>query len=112
MAVLPADSSGLRLLPVPSEERRPRLTDADIETIAERLRGGEYLDEYLKPLLFRQPKEIELDYAAKEPVSRALADTMAVPLQASSGSELPDEGVDQQAWSSATTSRSSRRCWR
>ena len=44
-------------------------------------RGGEYLDEHLRSLLFRRPKEAELDYACKEPTSRILADTMAVPLQ-------------------------------
>jgi DNA modification methylase len=59
----------------------PRLTDEQIESLVARLRAGEYLDEYLRPLLFRQAKEYELDYAAKTPRSRVLADTMAVPLQ-------------------------------
>lgn len=59
----------------------PRLSDDQIETLVERLRAGEYLDEYLRPLLFRQAQEYELNYAAKTPRSRVLADTMAVPLQ-------------------------------
>lgn len=46
-----------------------------------RLKAGEYLDEYLRPLLFRRAKEYELDYAEKAAKSRVLADTMAVPLQ-------------------------------
>lgn len=59
----------------------PRLSAEEIETIAERLASGEYLEEYLRPLLFRQPKEYELAYAAKDPKSLVLADTMGVPLQ-------------------------------
>ena len=58
-----------------------RLTDAQLEAVIARLRAGEYLDDYLRPLLFRQAKEYELDYAAKMPKSRVLATTMAVPLQ-------------------------------
>jgi adenine-specific DNA-methyltransferase len=57
------------------------LSEEQIEGVASRLRRGEYLDDYLRPLLFRQAKEYELDYAAKTPKSRVLADTMAVPLQ-------------------------------
>ncbi len=49
--------------------------------LVDRLRAGDYLDDYLRPLLFRQAKEYELNYAAKTPRSRVLADTMAVPLQ-------------------------------
>jgi DNA methylase len=66
---------------VASGKGRKRLTEGDIELVAQRLEAGEYLDEYLQPLLFRRQKETELSYAAKEPVSRVLADTMAVPLQ-------------------------------
>jgi DNA modification methylase len=62
-------------------DRVDRLTEADVEMIASKLSRGEYLDDYLQPLLFRRPQEPELDYACKEPVSRILADTMAVPLQ-------------------------------
>jgi DNA modification methylase len=58
-----------------------RLSPDEIEVIAECLRRGEYLEEYLRPLLFRQAKEYELDYAGKEPKSFVLADTMGVPLQ-------------------------------
>jgi hypothetical protein len=58
-----------------------RLTDGQVDALAARLKAGEYLDEYLRPLLFRQAKEYELEYAAKTPKSRVLADTMAVPLQ-------------------------------
>jgi len=59
----------------------PRLSEEQIESLVARLQAGEYLDEYLRPLLFRQAKEYELNYAAKTPRSRVLADTMAVPLQ-------------------------------
>ena len=70
-----------------------RLTDADIDAIVAHLRAGQYLDEYLRPLLFRQPKEMELGYAAKEPKSRVLADTMGVPLQAVKRfGQAPQEG--------------------
>jgi site-specific DNA-methyltransferase (adenine-specific)/adenine-specific DNA-methyltransferase len=58
-----------------------RLTEDQIEVLADRLRKGEYLDEYLRPLLFRQAREYELAYAEKAPKSRVLAETMAVPLQ-------------------------------
>jgi hypothetical protein len=58
-----------------------RLTDEQVDALAARLKAGEYLDEYLRPLLFRQAKEYELEYEAKTPKSRVLADTMAVPLQ-------------------------------
>jgi hypothetical protein len=58
-----------------------RLTDAQIELVTTGLRHGEYLDDYLRPLLFREAREYELGYAAKEPKSRVLAETMAVPLQ-------------------------------
>jgi DNA modification methylase len=58
-----------------------RLTDEQLDALIARVKAGEYLDEYLRPLLFRQAKEYELEYAAKAPKSRVLADTMAVPLQ-------------------------------
>jgi DNA modification methylase len=58
-----------------------RLTDEQLDALVARVKAGEYLDEYLRPLLFRQAKEYELEYAAKTPKSRVLADTMAVPLQ-------------------------------
>ncbi len=62
-------------------ENSARLSDGQIDALAARLRAGEYLDEHFRPLLFRQAKEYGLDYAAKAPTSRILADTMAVPLQ-------------------------------
>jgi DNA modification methylase len=70
-----------------------RLTDAQLEAVIARLRAGEYLDDYLRPLLFRQAKEYELDYAAKMPKSRVLATTMAVPLQ-----RLKQFGASSDSW--------------
>jgi DNA modification methylase len=58
-----------------------RLTEEQIEVLMARLRRGEYLDEHLRALLFRQAREYELTYADKTPKSRVLADTMGVPLQ-------------------------------
>jgi len=58
-----------------------RLTDEQVDALVARVKAGEYLDEYLRPLLFRRAKEYELDYAEKAPKSRVLADTMGVPLQ-------------------------------
>jgi DNA modification methylase len=58
-----------------------RLTEDQIEALVARLRAGEYLDEYMRSLLFRQAKEYELEYEAKTPKSRILSDTMGVPLQ-------------------------------
>lgn len=69
------------------------LTDEQIDALAARLKDGEYLDEYLRPLLFRQAKEYELDYAGKAPKSRVLADTMAVPLQ-----RLKQFGAAEGTW--------------
>ncbi|HTZ86148.1 MAG TPA: site-specific DNA-methyltransferase [Solirubrobacteraceae bacterium] len=66
---------------MPGEENNARLSVDEIEIIAERLRRGEYLEEYLRPLLFRQAKEYELAYAAKDPKSLVLAETMGVPFQ-------------------------------
>ena len=58
-----------------------RLTDEQIDELAERLRRGEYLEEYLRPLLFRQAKEYELAYSDKAPKSRVLSEAMGVPWQ-------------------------------
>jgi Protein of unknown function (DUF2510)/DNA methylase len=69
------------LRPVPDGSTTQRLTDEQVDALVGRIKAGEYLDEYLRPLLFRQAKEYELEYAAKTPKSRVLADTMAVPLQ-------------------------------
>jgi site-specific DNA-methyltransferase (adenine-specific)/adenine-specific DNA-methyltransferase len=66
---------------VTDEEQNPRLSADEIDTIAQRLRRGEYLEEYLRPALFRQPKEYELAYGAKDAKSLVLAETMGVPLQ-------------------------------
>ena len=71
---------GLYAARVPDNAPR-RLTPDQIDALVARLKAGAYLDEYLRPLLFRQAKEYELEYAAKTPKSRILADTMAVPLQ-------------------------------
>lgn len=64
-----------------AEEKDARLSAEDIGVIGDRLRRGDYLDEYLQPLLFRQAKEYELSYAAKDAKSLVLAETMGVPLQ-------------------------------
>lgn len=66
---------------VPDEEVSARLSPEEIEAVAARLASGEYLDDYYRQLLFRQPKEYELSYAAKDSRSRVLAETMGVPLQ-------------------------------
>lgn len=60
---------------------KARLTPEQVEAIGSQLARGEYLDDYLRPLLFRQAKEYELEYAEKTAKSRVLADTMGVPLQ-------------------------------
>lgn len=52
------------------EETTARLSPEEIEAVAARLANGEYLDDYYRQLLFRQPKEYELSYAAKDPRSR------------------------------------------
>jgi DNA modification methylase len=57
------------------------LSKEEIADILSRLEAGEYLPDYLRPRLFRQPREYELAYAAKEPKSEILSNTMAVPLQ-------------------------------
>lgn len=69
------------LRPVPNGSATQRLTDEQVDVLVGRIKAGEYLDEHLRPLLFRQAKEYALEYAAKTPKSRVLADTMAVPLQ-------------------------------
>src|SRR4051812_34062984 len=65
--------------PLPPE--RGRLSEAEVDAIAERLLRGEYLDDHLRSSLFKQPKEYELAYANKEARGSVLAQTMAVPLQ-------------------------------
>ena len=57
------------------------LTRTEIEAITARLEAGQYLDDHYRSKLFRQPKEAELVYAAKEGRSSVLSRTMAVPLQ-------------------------------
>lgn len=66
---------------VPDKEPSARLSPEEIEVVTARLASGEYLDDYYRQLLFRQPKEYALSYAAKDPRSRVLAETMGVPLQ-------------------------------
>lgn len=66
---------------MPDGSTTQRLTDEQLDALVARVKAGEYLDEYLRPLLFRQAKEYELEYASKTPKSRVLSDTMAVPLQ-------------------------------
>jgi DNA modification methylase len=58
-----------------------RLSDEEIERIVAKLKRGEYLEDYYRRLLFREAKEVELAYAAKESKSEILSSTMAVPLQ-------------------------------
>lgn len=65
----------------PSERRRPRLPDLEIDAIAAQLRSGQTLDERYRALLFQRTKEAEIAYAGKEPRGSILAETMAVPLQ-------------------------------
>jgi DNA modification methylase len=57
------------------------LSAKEVEAIAERLKAGQYLPDYLRDRLFQTQQEAELAYAAKVPRSRVLSDTMAVPLQ-------------------------------
>lgn len=59
----------------------PRLSDEEIKRIVAKLKRGEYLEDYYRRLLFREAKEVELAYAAKESKSEILSSTMAVPLQ-------------------------------
>ena len=65
----------------PRPDNPPRLSESEIEAISERLRNGEYLDDQYRDRLFRQPKEYELVYAAKESRGDLVASTMGVPLQ-------------------------------
>lgn len=53
-----------------------KLPEAEIESIAARLRVGLPLDERYRPLLFHRTREAELAYAAKEPRGSVLAQTM------------------------------------
>ena len=59
----------------------PCLSDEEIERLVSKLKRGEFLDDYYRPLLFREAREVELAYAAKQSKSEILASTMAVPLQ-------------------------------
>jgi DNA modification methylase len=59
----------------------PRLSDEEIDRIVAKLKRGEYLEDYYRRLLFREAKEVELAYAAKDSKSEILSSTMAVPLQ-------------------------------
>lgn len=59
----------------------PRLSDEEIDRLVSKLKCGEYLEDYYRPLLFREAKEVELAYAAKKSKSEILSSTMAVPLQ-------------------------------
>jgi DNA modification methylase len=59
----------------------PRLSDEEIDRLVSKLKRGEYLEDYYRPLLLREAKEVELAYAAKESKSEILSSTMAVPLQ-------------------------------
>jgi DNA modification methylase len=59
----------------------PRLPDEEIDRLVSKLKRGEYLEDYYRPYLFREAKEVELAYAAKESKSEILSSTMAVPLQ-------------------------------
>jgi DNA modification methylase len=57
------------------------LDEHELEAVIERLRRGELLDDFYKARMFRQVREAELVYAAKEPRGSILARTMSVPLQ-------------------------------
>jgi DNA modification methylase len=59
----------------------PRLSSEEIDRLVSRLRRGMYLEDYYRPLLFREAKEVELAYADKQSKSGILSSTMAVPLQ-------------------------------
>ncbi|NCQ53379.1 MAG: site-specific DNA-methyltransferase, partial [Caldiserica bacterium] len=58
-----------------------RLSDEQINTIAELLKEGKLLPEEYRWLLFEGKQETELIYAGKTREVDALTDTMAVPLQ-------------------------------
>lgn len=68
-------------MPSGSADIEPRLSDDEIERLVAKLKRGEYLEDYYRPLLFREAKEVELAYAAKQSKSEILSSTMAVPLQ-------------------------------
>jgi DNA modification methylase len=59
----------------------PRLSEEEIDRLVSKLKRGEYVEDYYRPLLFREAKEVELAYAAKQSKSEILSSTMAVPLQ-------------------------------
>jgi len=85
-----------------------RLTDEQIDGLAERLRRGEYLEEYLRPLLFRQAKEYELAYRDKAPRSRVVSEAMGVPWQTlkrfgSSPTRVPTGSTSCWSWEPSST---------
>jgi DNA modification methylase len=59
----------------------PGLSTEEIDRLVSKLKRGESLEDYYRPLLFREVKEVELAYAAKQSKSEILSSTMAVPLQ-------------------------------
>jgi hypothetical protein len=59
----------------------PRLSGEEIDRLVAKLNRGEYLEDYYRRLLFRETKELELAYAAKQSKSEILSSAMAVPLQ-------------------------------
>jgi hypothetical protein len=61
--------------------RIARLSEAQIEEVARRLRAGRRLPPHLVPYLFETPKEYGLAYAGKMRRADVLAETMALPLQ-------------------------------
>src|SRR4051812_48013464 len=75
-----------------ASETGPDLSAKEIEEIAERLKSGQYLPEYLRNRLFHTQQEAELAYAGKVPRSRVLSDAMAVPLQAVKRFGEPSDG--------------------
>jgi DNA modification methylase len=64
-----------------TDGHHPTLSDAEVEAIAARLRGGEPLDERYRSALFHSTREAELAYSGKVSRGAVLAGAMAVPLQ-------------------------------
>ena len=83
----------------------PRLSDEEIDRLVSRLKRGEYLEDYYRSLLFREAKEVELAYAAKQSKSEILSSTMAVPLQPLKRYGEAEEGSGRTSSSSETTFR-------
>jgi hypothetical protein len=50
----------------------PRLSGEEIDQLLSKLKRGEYLEDYYRRLLFREAKEVELAYAAKQSKSEIL----------------------------------------